>query len=360
MARKLRYGLIGAGNNAVKKHLSAYAELENVEIVAISDINVENAEKVAEKFNVSKEKVYKDYQVMINEENLDIVSVTTPNSLHADITIYALEHGVNVHCEKPLAINAAEAQRIVDAKNKSGKLVMVGLNNRFTNASVYLKKLIDTGYFGDIYKINTGWVRRIGIPGRGTWFTNKDVAGGGVLIDLGAHFLDLALYFMGMPEPKYVTGATYENFTHTTTRNRNGYKGNPDGIFNVEDSATGFLGLENGSSVHFEFSWASNIEEERIFIEILGTKGGASIVNGKLKIQSELLDTCIDVIPVLNDNVKLASEFENFTNAILGEGELLAPAEDGLYLMNIIDKFYEAADAGEPLYFEKEEVATIK
>ncbi|MCM3213144.1 Gfo/Idh/MocA family protein (plasmid) [Niallia taxi] len=351
MDRKLRYGLIGVGNNAVKKHLTNYAMLSNVELVAISDINMEHAEKVAERFAISK--VYKNYQDMIKEENLDIVSVTTPNSLHADITIYALQHGVNVHCEKPLAINALEAQRIVDAKNTSGKLVMIGLNNRFTNAAIYLKKLMDTGYFGHIYKINTGWVRRSGIPGRGTWFTNKSIAGGGVLIDLGAHYLDLALYLLGLPEPKYITGATYQNFTHTTARNRNGYAGDPNGIFNVEDSATGFLGLENGSTIHFEFSWASNIEEERTFVEVLGTKGGASIVNGKLKIQSELLDTCIDVIPVLNDNIKLLSEFEHFTNAILNNGNLLAPAEHGVYLMDIIDHFYRAADIQEPVFFDK-------
>ncbi|KAB7672117.1 Gfo/Idh/MocA family protein [Bacillus sp. B1-b2] len=351
MLRKLRYGLIGAGNNAVKKHLSNYAQLSNVDLVAISDINIEQAEKVAEKFNIGK--VYKNYQDMINEERLDIVSVTTPNSLHAEITIYALRHGVNVHCEKPLAINSLEAQRIVDAKNASGKLVMVGLNNRFTNAAIYLKNLIDTGYFGSIYKINTGWVRRSGIPGRGTWFTNKEVAGGGVLIDLGAHYLDLALYFMGMPEPKYITGATYQNFAHTTTRNRNGYKGKPNGIFNVEDSATGFLGLENGSTVHFEFSWASNREEERTFVEVLGTKGGANLVNGKLKIQSELLDTCVDVIPVLNDNIKFLSEFEHFIHAIENNKDVLAPAEHGLYLMNIIDTFYQAAESQEPVFFNK-------
>ncbi|MFD2215644.1 Gfo/Idh/MocA family protein [Metabacillus endolithicus] len=121
---------------------------------------------------------------------------------------------------------------------------MVGLNNRFTNEAVYLKKLIDEGYLGHIYKAKAGWIRRSGILGRGTWFTNKDVAGGGVMIDLGVHYLDLALFLMGMPDPTYVTGATHQSFAHTTTRNRNGYMRNPDGIFNLEDSANGFIGQQ--------------------------------------------------------------------------------------------------------------------
>ncbi|MCM3440245.1 Gfo/Idh/MocA family oxidoreductase [Metabacillus halosaccharovorans] len=350
-SRKVRYGLIGAGNNAVKKHLSNYSRLSNIELVAVCDVNIENGRKAAETYNIPN--VYKNYQDMIIKEDLDIVSVCTPNSLHTDITIYALQNGVNVHCEKPLAINGKEAQRIVEAKNRSGKNVMVGLNNRFTNEAVYLKKCIDEGYLGDIYKAKAGWIRRSGIPGRGTWFTNKEVAGGGVMIDLGVHYLDLALYLMGMPEPTYVTGATYQNFAHTDKRNRNGYKGNPNGIFNVEDSANGFIGLQDGATVNFEFSWASNIDEDQTFIEILGTKGGASIINGELKIHSEILDSCVDISPILNPNIKLKNEFEHFTNSILSSEELLAPAEHGVYMMNIIDHFYLSAEKQEPVFFEK-------
>jgi len=346
--RKLRYGLIGVGNNAVKKHLSGYLNLPNIEFVSVCDVNIENAQRVAEKYKV---KVYQNYVDMFEHEDLDIVSVCTPNSFHADISIHALKNGVNVHCEKPLAVNAIEAQRIVDAKNKSGKKVMVGLNNRFTNEATYLKKYIDAGYIGEIYKAKAGWIRRSGIPGRGTWFTNKQVAGGGVLIDLGVHYLDLALFLMGMPEPLYVTGATYQNFDQTTTRNRNGYKGNPEGIFNVEDSANGFIGFEGGITTNFEFSWASNIEKDQTFIEILGTKVGASIINGELKIHSEILDTCFDILPSLNPNIKLMNEFEHFTNSIICDGELIAPAEHGVYMMNIIDRFYQSASKHEPVFF---------
>lgn len=231
---------------------------------------------------------------------------------------------------------------------------MLGLNNRFTNEAVYLKKYIDAGYLGEIYQAKAGWIRRSGIPGRGTWFTNKEYAGGGVMIDLGVHYLDLAMYLMGMPEPSYVTGATYNNFDQTTTRNRNGYKGNPNGIFNVEDSAMGFIGLKNGATVNFEFSWASNIEKDKQYVEILGTKGGVSLINGELKIHSELLDTCVDISPILNPNIKLMNEFEHFTNSILSGDPLMAPVEHGVYMMNIIDQFYQAASINEPVFFEKD------
>jgi predicted dehydrogenase len=349
--RKLRYGLIGAGSNAERKHLNNYKSLPNIELVSVCDVNIESAKRLAEKYHIPK--VYSNYEDMLNSEDLDLVSVCTPNYLHAEISIYSLLKGVNVHCEKPLAINANEAKRIVEAKNKSRKKLMVGLNNRFTNEAIFLKKYIDEGFLGDIYKVNAGWIRRSGIPGRGTWFTNKDMAGGGVMIDLGVHYLDLALFLMGMPEPSYIAGSTYHHFDQTTTRNRNGYKGNPNGIFNVEDTATGLVGLKNGATINFEFSWASNIENDKTFIEILGTKGGATLINGELKIHTELLDTCIDITPKINPNIKLMSEFEHFKNCILSGDEMIAPAEHGEYIMEIVDHFYKAAKEQKPLLFEK-------
>lgn len=347
---KLKYGLIGAGSNAERKHLSNYINLPNVELIAICDVNIENANRLAEKYNVKK--VYQNYLDMFKKEELDIVSVCTPNCLHAEISIQALLHGINVHCEKPLAINGIEARKIVEAKNNSRKKLMVGLNNRFTNEAVFLKKCIDSGYLGDIYQAKAGWTRRSGIPGRGTWFTNKDYSGGGVMIDLGVHYLDLALFLMGMPECNYVTGATYNHFNDTTTRNRNGYKGNPQGIFNVEDTAIGLIGLKNGASINFEFSWASNIEKDIQFVELIGTKGGASLINGKLKIFSEVFGTCVDINPVLNPNQKLMSEFEHFTNSILANEILIAPAEHGVYIMDIIDCFYQSASQKQPVFFK--------
>ncbi|WP_138493363.1 Gfo/Idh/MocA family protein [Paenibacillus pinistramenti] len=350
MTAKLKYALIGAGGNAEKKHIHGYLALEDVEAAAICDVDLSKASRMAEKYNVPN--VYKDYKEMFAKERPDIVSVVTPNFLHAEITEYALSHGAHVHCEKPLSISSAEARRILEVRNRTGKRVIIGLNNRFTNEAVFLKKWIDQGSLGEIYSAKAGWIRRAGIPGRGTWFTDKARSGGGVMIDLGAHYLDLALYLMGSPKASYVAGSTYQNFVHTTARNRNGYKGIEGGTFNVEDAAIGYVALQGGASLSFDFSWASNIEEDRFYVELLGTKGGASLVNGTLKLFGESSDICLDITPKLklNPNLQLKNEFRHFVDCIKDERqELIAPADDGLYFAEIVDAFYESAASGAPV-----------
>ncbi|WP_256758100.1 Gfo/Idh/MocA family protein [Cohnella sp. WQ 127256] len=354
MERKLRYAIIGAGSNAEKKHIKGYLNLPHVEMVAVCDVNFEQAKRVADKYQVSK--VYSDYKEMLRNENLDIVSICTPNFLHAEISIAALQAGVNVHCEKPLAVNGNEARQILRVQEASEKALMVGLNNRFTNESVFVKQYIDQGLLGEIYQAKAGWVRRSGIPGRGTWFTNQKLSGGGVMIDLGVHYLDLVLYFMNMPSPSFIAGSTRQTFADTTTRNRNGYKGNPNGVFDVEDSAVGLLHLENGATVSFEFSWASNIEQDKFYYELIGTKGGVSFVNGELKLFSEQSGTCVDIGPKLNPNIRTLDEFQHFTECIATGKQLLAPAWHGEYFMNIVDAFYEAAGNQKPYDFNKTKV----
>lgn len=354
MERKLRYGIIGAGRNAEKKHINGYRQLPGIELAAVCDTDFERAKQIAEKYRFAR--VYTRYEEMLRNEDLDIVSICTPNFLHADISIAALEAGVNVHCEKPLAMNGNEARQILAAQRSSGRLLMIGLNNRFTNESVFVKRCIDQGLLGDIYQARAGWVRRSGIPGRGTWFTDRKRSGGGAMIDLGTHYLDLVLYFMGLPAPSHIAGTVHQTFAHTTTRNRNGYAGDPDGIFDVEDSAVGLLHLENGATVSFEFSWASNIEQDKYFYELVGTKGGVSFVNGELKMFSEWTGICVDITPRFNPNVQLMNEFQHFADCVAGGKEPLAPAQHGVYFMDIVDALYEAASSRAPFFFNKAEV----
>lgn len=356
MKEKLKYALIGAGGNAEKKHIHGYLALDDVEVAAICDIDPVKASRMAEKYNIPN--IYTDYKDMFAKEKPDIVSVVTPNYLHAEITEYALSQGAHVHCEKPLSISAEEARAIMGARDRFGKRVMIGLNNRFTNEAVFLKKWIDEGNLGTIYSAKAGWIRRSGIPGRGTWFTNKNRSGGGVMIDLGAHYLDLALYLMGQPNVSYIAGSTHQNFVHTTARNRNGYKGIEGGIFDVEDAAIGYLGLQNSACLSFDFSWASNIEEDRFYVELMGTKGGATLINGTLKLFGESSDICLDITPKLklNANLQLVNEFRHFVDCIRNEREqLIAPAEDGLYFAEIVDAFYESAATGMPVSVHREQ-----
>lgn len=222
MDHKLKYVCIGAGGIARKKHLPGYSKLSNVELAAICDANLPAAEALAKDFGVSR--VYKDYREMLETEKPDLVSVCTPNHTHKDITVDALARGCHVHVEKPMALNAREAKEILDAQQKYEKKVQLGLNKRFQSNTILLKRLLDQGYFGELQCARCGWERSSGIPGVGRWFTDASLSGGGALIDLGVHYLDLAMYVLNWPKPKKVAGSLYSNFLETGDRIRRGYK----------------------------------------------------------------------------------------------------------------------------------------
>lgn len=342
MSAKLRYACIGAGGIADKKHLNGYKRLPDVELTAVCDTNQKAAEKLAEKYEIGK--VYTDYREMLDKEQLDLISVCTPNYLHAPITIDALKKGVHVHCEKPMALNAAEAKAIVDAKNKFNRMVMLGLNYRFTNESQFVREYAASGLLGEIYHVRCGWRRRNGIPGMGVWFTDKSLSGGGALIDLGVHFLDLVLYFMGYPEVTSAFGEVYSKFGNVGTRLRQGYRNNGEGLFDVEDMAVGMLRTDGRATIDFEFSWASNIEKETKYYELMGTRGGIRFSDGKLEIFSEILGSSVNLTPEINTATCKINEFEHFASCIRTGCEPLATAEQGLLLAGIIDDFYKSAN----------------
>ena len=347
---KLRYGCIGAGGIARAKHIRGYQSIRDVEFVAVCDENPKFAEEVAKEFGFQK--YYTDYRDMLENEKLDFISVCTPNYLHFPITLMALEKGIHVHCEKPIALNAGEAQQMVDAKNKSGKILMVALNNRFTNHAWFVKQYADEGLFGDIYHVRCGWKRVRGIPGKGGWFTNKALSGGGPLIDLGVHFMHLAMYFMGYPEPVSVSGATYSKFGENKCINSSGWGMTSDenGIMDVEDLAVGFVRLENGATLDLEFSWSSNIEKDEVFYEIRGTKGGAIFRNGDLKIITEQVSTLVEIKPNLNFKTPI-NEFSHFIDCIRTNREPIAKPEEAVKLMKIIDGIYLSAETNQEIRF---------
>jgi len=341
--KMLTYACIGAGGIADKKHLSHYSKLAGIKTTAICDINRTAADRMAQKYAIPS--VYEDYRTMLAEVKPELVSICTTNDLHKQMTIDALEAGANVHLEKPVALNAREAQEIVDAKGKTGKQVMVALNNRFTPESAYVMQCIREGFFGDIYHAKCGWKRRNGIPGKGVWFTDKDKSGGGPLIDLGVHFLDLVLFFMGFPEISRVSGATYCKFADQDHRLRPGYKNLGDGLFNVEDMAVGTLYARNRATIQFEFSWASNIEKETKYYELMGTKGGAMWRDGELKLFSEVAKTGLVISPDLSLMPPGQSEYAHFAECVRTGATVVAPVEHGLCLMRIVDAVYASAEA---------------
>lgn len=191
--KKLKIALIGAGGIATSSHAPAYEKMENVEIAAVCDIIEERAVKMAERLGAPMHCT--DYKKVFEIDGLDAVDICTPNYLHSIIAVDALEHGLNVFCEKPDAVSVAEAEKMKAAAEKSGKVLMVMRNNRYRGISSYLKQFIADGKMGEIYAARCGWQRRRGIPGKGGWFTTKEQSGGGPLIDLGVHMIDLSIAY---------------------------------------------------------------------------------------------------------------------------------------------------------------------
>ncbi len=347
MAKKLRYGLIGCGGCGVGKHLAAYAKYaDDVELYAVYDFEPAKAAAAAEKYGVPH--VFDTYEAMLADPKLDVVSVVTPNALHAPITIAALRAGKHVHVEKPIALNADEARAIVAAKDAAGTLVMVALNNRFTEVSQFIKRYVDDGHLGEIYHARCGWRRRRGIPGRGGWFTTKALSGGGPVIDLGVHFFDLTLFFMGFPAPVSVSASTYCKFANAPSGGTGTFAAaDAAGTFDVEDFAAGFAKLATGASVAFEFSWASNIEREVNYLELLGTRGGLSMYNGELRLFGEVGGALTDITPhVRNTSGWGDNETRHFIACIRKRRQPMAPPEDAVKMMQIIDGIYASAESG--------------
>lgn len=350
--KKLKYACIGAGGIARKKHLPGYRkESDRVEIVAVCDAYSSAAEALAQDFGVPR--VYTDYRDLLEMEKPDIISVCTPNCTHAEITIAALEIDCNVHVEKPIAINAEETRRIIEAEKKSKAQVMVGLNKRFLGQSYLIQRLIGEGFFGEIYRARCGWERNSGIPGTGRWFTDKAMSGGGALIDLGVHYLDLALSLMSWPKAVSVGGSIYSKFGPESERIRRGYKSNANGVYDVEDMATGYIRLENGALLDFEFSWASNIEKEVRYVELMGTEGGFLVEDDDFKLFKQFGGTMFTLHPDVKTMPEDVSECDHFVTCILESGtQVITFAEQALQVMKIIDGLYESAKENREIILE--------
>ena len=258
MGTKVRVGVIGAGGIARGAHLPGYAKIpDEATVVAISDIDESRAQQVADEFGISK--VYTDYNEMVTQEDLDLVSVCTPPFLHCAASVAALNAGVNVICEKPMAMNAAEGEEMIAAAQQNGKMLTIGFQSRFGERAQFLKHLIEQGELGEIYYARVLALRRRGIP---TWgvFIEKDKNGGGPLIDIGVHTLDLTLWLMGHPTPTAVTGAV---FTKLAKRPGLYTRRNPvdPERYTVEDFATAQIRFDTGAVINLETSWAPQHRE---------------------------------------------------------------------------------------------------
>ncbi|TJY41154.1 Gfo/Idh/MocA family oxidoreductase [Cohnella pontilimi] len=338
----LKVGVVGTGGIFKGAHLPGWLASKEVEIVAFCDAFRPSAEAAAKDFPGTK--VYDDYRELIADPSIDIIGIGTPNLYHSEIAIAALERGKHVFCEKPDAINAVEAQRMADVAKASGKVLMTMRNNRFSEEAKFVKRLSDQGKLGELYMGRCGWIRRRGIPGRGGWFTTKELSGGGPLIDLGVHMIDLAMYLSGNPKPVTVTGTTYRKFA-----DRPDASGKvPAGTFDVEDLAAGFIRFDNGASLQIEFSWASNIAEEQKFLEWRGTEGGFSLINDKLQLFTESEGTLVDQQPkfVKAQIPQHTANILHFIDCVLGRDKPIFTPDQGVDMIKILSAIYESAETG--------------
>lgn len=353
MDKKLKIALIGAGGIARGTHLPAFKRIDNIEVVAVCDILEDRAKQVAEMFDIPL--FFRDYHDVFKIEGLDAVDICTPNYLHSVISCEALENGLNVFCEKPDAISVSEAERMKEASERSGKVLMVMRNNRYWATAQYLKTFIEDGKMGEIYAARCGFIRRRGVPGRGGWFTTKSQSGGGPLIDLGVHMIDMCMYLMGNPKPVSVSGCTYNKFANSSTKSdsfSSKYGDKVDGgTFDVEDLAMGFIRFEDGSCMQVEFSWASNIEKEQHYYEFRGTKAGSSwsTLDHKLKIFSEEYGDLVNIYPLVDDSRCMQiheANLRHFADVLLNGAEPMFTPQQGVNMIKILESLYKSAEEG--------------
>ena len=350
MRKKLKVGLIGLGGICRAVHAPSYLTMDNVEIAAVCDIIPEKIESFKKEFNMNNVASFTDYKELLDFEGLDFIDICTPNYLHSVIAVEALEKGLNVFCEKPDAISVEEALKMQNAAEKSGKKLMVMRNNRHRETASYLKSYIEDGKMGEIYCGRCGWQRVRGIPGKGGWFTTKAQSGGGPLIDLGVHMIDLAIWLMGNPTPVSVSGCTYTKFADSdlsdSVHSSFGEK-NEDGIFDVEDLAMGFIRFDNGACLQIEFSWASNVEKENIFVELRGTKSGATFDDCGVKIFTESNGYLENLIPRVKDARNAHGEnIKHFADVLLNDTEPDFVPVQGVNMIKILEAIYKSAETG--------------
>lgn len=344
----------------VRYHIDGF-QSAGAEIVAIADVNEAAAQRTAASQGIPR--AFGDVASLLADPGIDAVSIIVPNKFHAPLAIQSLQAGKHVFCEKPPAISAGEVEQMIAAAQAASKTLMFNFNNRARPESFAMMDYIRGGQVGTINSAQAKWIRRTGIPGFGGWFTTKALAGGGPLIDL-LHMIDLALFFMGYPEPAHVLGQTFGDFIND--KSFKGPWGLPDvvgGTTDVEAAAHGFVTFRTGQVLSLQVSWAEMVKREEVSVVFQGTRAGGKVERlfGRDGLDATALDSCelyvqenghsvnrSIVVPACEDMGRIRSA-ANFIHAINGtEAPLNTPAQ-ALALMKIIDAVYLSARTGAPV-----------
>lgn len=364
---KLQVAVIGCGGIANQKHFPALtSQKDKCEIVAFCDIVKERAEQAAIKYGVEGSKVYTDYNELLQDKDIDVVHVCTPNVAHCPITVAAFERGKHVMCEKPMAATTEDAQKMMDAWKKSGKKFTIGYQNRFRTDAQALKRSCEEGKLGDVYFAKAHALRRRAVP---TWgvFPDKSKQGGGPLIDIGTHALDITLWCMDNYKPATITGSVFEKLGHLPEAAEGNMFGpwDPE-AYEVEDSAFGYIKMENGATIFLESSWALNIKDSREAATTLcGTKAGAEMIGGMnqqgydlvfnettggVLTEEHISDTgAIEFFEGSTGGTPEVKECKQWLEAIIEDKEPLVKPEQAFVVTEILDTIYKSAEQGKEI-----------
>ena len=358
--KKLRVGIIGCGGIANGKHMPSLKQVEEVEMVAFCDLIIEKAEKAAKEYGIPGAAVYTDYKELLKDETIDVVHVLTPNRAHSFITVDALDAGKHVMCEKPMAINSAEAKKMLDAAERNGKKLTIGYQNRQCADSQYLKLESDQGTFGDIYYARAMALRRRGVP---TWgvFLSEEEQGGGPLIDIATHSLDLTLWILNNYEPAYCVGKAFHALNNQTNVANAWGDWDPE-KFTVEDSAFGFVVMKNGAIISVESSWALNTTKTDGSLLFCGTKAGADNL-GRLSINGVRNGRRYEYYPDLSaggvafydgidDGDPSVVEAKQWIRSIINDTDPCVLPKQAYVVTQILEGIYESSKTGDIYRFD--------
>ncbi|WP_322173576.1 Gfo/Idh/MocA family protein [Acutalibacter caecimuris] len=359
--KKIRIGIIGCGGIANSKHMPSLSKQPDVELEAFCDIMEERAQKARQDFGTEDANVYTDYRELLKDECIDIVHVCTPNREHSFITVDALEAGKYVMCEKPMAINGKEAQKMLDAARRTGRKLTIGYQNRYRPDAWYLKRACDAGELGEIYYDKAHALLRRGVP---TWgvFIDEYEQGGGPLIDIGTHALDLTLWMMDNYKPHLVVGSVFRKLGGQKETGNSYGDWDPDKI-TVEDSAFGFIVMENGATILLESSWALNtLDIGEAKTSLCGIKAGADMKDG-LRINrvkynkwvTEQVTPDSTVITSYGVKVEKPSDVEArmWLDAVKNHTDVVVKPEQAIVVTRILDAIYRSGRTGKPVIFGK-------
>ena len=351
--KKIKVAIIGCGSIANHAHIPAYMKNQKAEIVAFCDIIPERAQKAVEQYGVGK--AVTDYHELLNDPEIDAVSICTPNKVHSIIAVDFMRAGKDVLCEKPAARIYSEALEMQKVRKETGRLLNIGVCNRFNVSVNKIKNLIDSGKLGEVYHIYVSFRSHRSIPGLGGAFTTKAIAGGGALIDWGVHFLDIVMYCCGDPKPLTVSGQAFsklgkdiDNYAYVDM-----WAGPPikDGIYDVDDSVTAIIRTK-GPTITLHGAWAQNIGKEEMFIDFIGDKAGIRLNYGAgFTMWSAEDGALIETTPKFTMTNHYENEIDSFIDCIIEGKTNASDIDNAVITSQIMQAIYDSSEKGHEIAF---------